>query len=107
MSKGIEVWVDAEAVEFFHNGVPYYASSVVYHKCYKSECGIGVYEYQGAKECDNSYEYESEFSDARFEDIQISTASGDVEASGEILERAKEAMWNDTRSSAEEQAWDT
>jgi hypothetical protein len=106
MSKGVEVWVDAEAVEFFHNGIPHYASSVVYHNCHKSECGIGVYEYQGAKECDNSYEYVSEFSEARFEDIQISTASGDVEASGEILERAKEAIWSNTRSSAEEQAWD-
>lgn len=106
MSVATEIWVDAEAVEFWHNGTPYYASSVVYHECRKQDSGIGAYEYQGAKEIDNRYEYVSEFSKARFEDIVICTARGEVKPSEEILERAKEAMWSDTRSSAEEQAWD-
>ena len=76
MAKSTEIWTDAEAVDFEFEGKKYYASGVVYHQCYKESCGIGSYEYQGAKESNDSYEYVSEFKNATYKDIIIADDGG-------------------------------
>jgi hypothetical protein len=107
MAKSIEIWTDAESIGFEFEGKKYYASCVVYHQCRKESCGIGSYEYQGAKESDDSYEYVSEFKDATYKDIIIADDAGnEVPRTGALLEKAKEAMWEATYENAQQQAWD-
>ena len=107
MANATEIWVDAEAVDFQFEGKKYCASGIVNHQCRKESCGIGSYEYQGAKESDDSYEYVSEFKDATYKDIFVGEECGDeIVATGVLLEKAKEAMWEATKENAQHQAWD-
>ena len=102
-----EVEVDADSVEFWHNGNRYYTSGVVIHQCYEVDSGIGWYEYWGHMEKDEQIGYCSEYKDAQFVDITIWDGLIDIEPSGEILELAKEALFEKTRTRAEESLCDS
>ena len=107
MANSTEIWVDAEAVDFQFEGKKYCASGIVNHQCRKESCGIGSYEYQGAKESDDSCEYVSEFKDATYEEVILADDSGnELPRIGEVFEKAKEAMWEATKENAQQQAWD-
>ena len=107
MAKSTEIWIDAESVDFNSDGNSYCVSGVVYHQCHKESCGIGSYEYQGAKESDDSYEYVSEFSKATYEKVILTDDAGnELPRAGKLYEKAKEAMWEATKENAQQQAWD-
>ena len=107
MATSTEIWTEAESVDFELDGKKYCVSGVVYHQCSKESCGIGSYEYQGAKESDDSYEYVSEFSKATYEKVILADDAGnELPRTGELFEKAKEAMWEATKENAQEQAWD-
>jgi hypothetical protein len=107
MANATEIWTDAESVDFQFEGRKYWVSGIVYHQCRKESCGIGSYQYQGAKESDNSYEYVSEFKDATYEEVILADDGGnELPRIGEVFEKAKEAMWEATKENAQHQAWD-
>jgi hypothetical protein len=107
MATSTEVYTEAESIDFEFENKKYCVSGVVYHQCYTESCGIGSYEYQGAKESDDSYEYVSEFKDATYKDIIIADDGGnEVPRTGVLLEQAKEAMWEATLQEAQEKACD-
>ena len=107
MANVTEIWVDADAVDFEFEGRGYSVSGIVNHQCHKESCGIGSYEYQGAKESDDSYEYVSEFKEATYEEVILADDGGnEIPRIGELFEKAKEAMWEATKENAQHQAWD-
>jgi hypothetical protein len=107
MSNTTEIWIDAEAVDFEFEGKKYCVSGVVYHQCRKESCGIGWYEYQGGREQDDSCEYVSEFKKATYEKVILTDDAGnELPRTGELFEKAKEAMWQATYENAQQQAWD-
>jgi hypothetical protein len=107
MANVTEIWTDADVVEFEFEGRSYSVSGIVNHQCHKESCGIGSYEYQGAKESDDSYEYVSELKEATYEKVILADDAGnELDRIGELFEKAKEAMWQATKENAEQQAWD-
>lgn len=89
------IWIDADAVEFQHDGKKYYATGVVYHQCYHVNVN------------DSEYEWQSSMKEAEVRDVVISDGEKDIEATDELVESARTPMWFATYESAEQQAWDT
>lgn len=95
MRGHIPIWIDADSVEFWHNGKTYYASGIVDHQCYKVNVNDSEYEWHSSRdECD-------------IRNVEISDGEKDIEATDELIESARWPMWRATFDSAEQQAWDT
>jgi phosphoribosylformylglycinamidine (FGAM) synthase-like amidotransferase family enzyme len=94
-SEPVSIWVDADSVEFQHNGKTHYASGIVYHQCHH----INV--------SDSEYEWHSSVKEAEIRNVVVSDGEKDIEATDELLESARRPMWFATYENAEEQAWDT
>lgn len=91
----VSIWIDADSVEFEHDGKAYLASGVVDHECHHVHVN------------DNEWEWHSKFNECDIRDVTITHDGKEVEATNILLEFARHPMWEATYESAEQQAWDT
>ena len=93
--RPVSIWVDADSVEFQHNGKTHYASGVVDHQCHHVHVN------------DSEYEWHSSVKEAEIRDVVVSDGEKEIEVTDEVIEKARKPMWFATYESAEQQAWDT
>lgn len=103
----MRIEIEADSVKFKHDGKDYEVTGTAIHNTESVDVGIGSYEFWGSRGFDSQVVEESDFSNCEFQDLSIRFfgESEDIaEPSKELVEAAKEALYEATQDRAESKA---